>query len=59
DRDMMTPKKAAQPLMAAVANGRTVTVAASGHQMMAEQPDAVLQALRDFSNDLKMEGQAA
>jgi pimeloyl-ACP methyl ester carboxylesterase len=54
ERDVMTPPKAAQALVAACARGRTVKIAGSGHQMMAEQPDAVLDALYAFAK----EGQA-
>jgi pimeloyl-ACP methyl ester carboxylesterase len=43
----MTPPKAAQVLREKAKNARTVYVA-GGHQMMAEAPDAVLFALRDF-----------
>ena len=47
-RDLMTPVKGAQALLDALADKRTVTLARTGHAMMAEQPDAVLDALRDF-----------
>jgi pimeloyl-ACP methyl ester carboxylesterase len=47
-RDLMTPPKGAQALLAALANQRTVTLPGTGHAMMAEQPDAVLDALRAF-----------
>ncbi|UGQ49217.1 alpha/beta fold hydrolase [Massilia endophytica] len=46
-KDMMTPPKAARGLMEAIPHARQVTVDA-GHQMMAEQPDAVLDALAAF-----------
>lgn len=45
--DAMTPPKAAQSLQKLARNGSTVLVE-GGHQMMAEAPDAVLFALRDF-----------
>lgn len=48
DRDMMTPPKAARDLQAAIPHQRTVLVKASGHNLMAEQPDAVLDALKAF-----------
>jgi pimeloyl-ACP methyl ester carboxylesterase len=48
ERDLMTPPKGAQALLAALADKRTVTLQRSGHSMMAEQPDAVLDALRAF-----------
>lgn len=47
-RDQMTPLKAAQALAAAVAGARTVQIATSGHSLMAEAPDAVLDALIEF-----------
>ena len=46
--DMMTPPKAARELQAAIAGQRTVLVKSSGHALMAEQPDAVLDALKAF-----------
>lgn len=51
-KDMMTPVRSAKTLIAAIAHGQVVTVDA-GHQMMAEAPDAVLDALLAFA------GQAA
>ena len=47
-RDLMTPPKGAQALLAALRETRTVTLPDTGHAMMAEQPDAVLDALRAF-----------
>jgi pimeloyl-ACP methyl ester carboxylesterase len=47
-RDLMTPVKGAQALLAAFAHQRAVTLPGTGHAMMAEQPDAVLDALRTF-----------
>ena len=47
-RDMMTPPKAASALARAVAGARTVTCEPSGHSLMAESPDAVLDALIEF-----------
>jgi pimeloyl-ACP methyl ester carboxylesterase len=47
-RDLMTPVKGAQALLAALADQRMVTLPDTGHAMMAEQPDAVLDALRTF-----------
>jgi pimeloyl-ACP methyl ester carboxylesterase len=46
-RDMMTPARSAKGLIAAIAHASVVQVE-SGHEMMAEQPDAVLDALFDF-----------
>jgi pimeloyl-ACP methyl ester carboxylesterase len=47
-RDLMAPPKAAQGLAAAFAEKRIVTLPDCGHAMMAEQPDAVLDALAAF-----------
>jgi pimeloyl-ACP methyl ester carboxylesterase len=44
----MTPPRAAKPVIDALAGVRVVTLADTGHAMMAEQPDAVLDALRAF-----------
>lgn len=46
-KDMMTPPRSTKALLAALPGAKTVTVEA-GHQMMAEQPDAVLDALLAF-----------
>ena len=47
-RDLMAPPKSAQALIAALAGARVVTLPDCGHALMAEQPDAVLDALRAF-----------
>lgn len=47
-RDMMTPPKAAVAVAQAIAGARTVTIAPAGHSLMAESPDAVLDALIEF-----------
>jgi pimeloyl-ACP methyl ester carboxylesterase len=47
-RDLMAPVKGAQALLGALADKRTVTLPRTGHAMMAEQPDAVLDALRGY-----------
>jgi pimeloyl-ACP methyl ester carboxylesterase len=47
-RDVMTPPRSAQALTTALKHGKIVTVDA-GHAMMAEQPDAVLDALIAFA----------
>ncbi|MBI5900250.1 MAG: alpha/beta hydrolase [Rhodocyclales bacterium] len=47
-RDMMTHPKAAAKLVAAIPGARSVTLDGAGHALMAEQPDAVLDALRSF-----------
>ncbi|MBI1889145.1 MAG: alpha/beta hydrolase [Burkholderiales bacterium] len=48
-RDVMTPVKSAQVLINAVADSKVVLVERSGHELMAEQPDAVLDALIGFA----------
>ncbi|MBC7803908.1 MAG: alpha/beta hydrolase [Candidatus Parcubacteria bacterium] len=47
-RDMMTPPRGAVDLTKALADSKTVTVGASGHSLMAEAPDATLDALIAF-----------
>jgi pimeloyl-ACP methyl ester carboxylesterase len=47
-RDIMAPPRAAKGLVEALAGARVVTLPDTGHAMMAEQPDAVLDALRRF-----------
>ncbi|MCM2309530.1 MAG: alpha/beta hydrolase [Sulfuritalea sp.] len=47
-RDMMTHPKAAAKLAAAIRDVRSVSLDGAGHDLMAEQPDAVLDALRGF-----------
>lgn len=47
-RDLMAPPKGAQALLGALTDKRVVTLNGAGHAMMAEQPDAVLDALRGF-----------
>ena len=46
--DVMTSPRAARDLQATLRGQRTVLVKASGHALMAEQPDAVLDALKEF-----------
>ena len=46
----MTPPKAAQSLIAHARNA-SVTLLDAGHQLMAEAPDGVLMALREFIAD--------
>jgi pimeloyl-ACP methyl ester carboxylesterase len=46
--DIMTPPKAGQKLAELVAGSRTVTLPDCGHMLMAEAPDAVLDALVAF-----------
>ena len=47
-RDLMAPPKAAQALIAALPDRKVVTIAECGHSLMAEQTDAVLDALIAF-----------
>lgn len=49
-RDLMTSPRAGQALGKAIAGSRTVVIDGAGHAMMTEQPDAVLDALVEFSN---------
>jgi len=53
-RDMMTPPRSTKTLTGAIAHGKVVTVDA-GHSLMAEQPDAVLDALIAFAGTLNKE----
>ena len=45
DRDMMTPPKAAAPLIDAMRDARMQVLAGCGHMMMVERPDETLDAL--------------
>ena len=47
-RDMMTPPKSTKLLTSSIKHGKVVTVD-SGHSLMSEQPDAVLDALFSFA----------
>lgn len=47
-KDMMTPARSTKTLTAAIPHGKVVSVDA-GHSLMAEQPDAVLDALFGFA----------
>jgi pimeloyl-ACP methyl ester carboxylesterase len=47
-RDLMAPPRAAASLVDTLAGARVVTLPDTGHSMMAERPDAVLDALRGF-----------
>ncbi|WP_315720920.1 MULTISPECIES: alpha/beta hydrolase [unclassified Bradyrhizobium] len=47
EKDMMTPVKAGKTLAAAIASARTIVLPGAGHTMMAECPDALLDALID------------
>lgn len=48
-QDLMTPERATNLLRSKIANQQTVKIEKSGHDMMAEQPDAVLDALAHFA----------
>ena len=48
ERDVMAPPRQVAALQAALPNARTVVLPGAGHALMAEEPDAVLDALRDF-----------
>jgi len=47
-RDMMTPPRSARALMNEIKNSRELRIAPSGHSLMAEAPDATLDALIEF-----------
>ena len=47
-RDMMAPPRNARALQEALKNSASVRIAISGHSLMAEAPDATLDALIDF-----------
>jgi pimeloyl-ACP methyl ester carboxylesterase len=49
---MMTPPKATSTLLAALPESKLVMVEGSGHALMAEQPDQVLDALFEFAKGL-------
>jgi len=51
-RDQMTPPKAAQSLIEACAKPQVVTLPATGHAMMAENPDGVRRALAAFAQQV-------
>ena len=60
-RDIMTPIKASASLTRAIAHAKVVQLDHCGHNLMAEQPDAVLDALFAFANTFAdtYEGNAA
>ena len=47
-RDMMTPPRAAEELIKKIENAKSTRIAISGHSLMAEAPDATLDALIAF-----------
>jgi pimeloyl-ACP methyl ester carboxylesterase len=48
ERDAMTPPRSAQALMNEIKNNSSARIATSGHSLMAEAPDATLDALIEF-----------
>lgn len=56
--DLMAPVKSAQALVETLDDGQVITLPGCGHAMMAEQPDAVLDALRAFVRDRPAVAQA-
>jgi len=52
ERDQMTPPKAARSLIDACARPQVVTLAGTGHAMMAENPDGVRRALAAFAQQV-------
>jgi pimeloyl-ACP methyl ester carboxylesterase len=46
EKDMMTPARAGKALAAAIPQARTVLLPATGHMVMSERPDELLDALR-------------
>lgn len=49
EHDLMTPPKATGTLINAIPHGKVIQIKGSGHALMAEQPDAVLDALFSFA----------
>jgi pimeloyl-ACP methyl ester carboxylesterase len=47
-RDMMTPARAAKGIGGNLAGSKSVVIPGTGHDLMQEQPDAVLDALIAF-----------
>jgi len=46
--DQMTPARAAQDIARAIPGAKTLTLRDSGHNLMAEKPDEILDALVEF-----------
>ncbi len=51
-RDQMAPMRAAKDIAAKLNSAKTVALDGTGHALMAEKPDEVLDALRDFLTHL-------
>lgn len=49
-RDIMTPPKAAASLINAMPYSKVISIERSGHSLMSEQPDTVLDVLWNFVN---------
>jgi len=47
-RDVMTPPRGAEDLIGRIEKSKSIRIATAGHSLMAEAPDAVLDALIDF-----------
>jgi len=47
-RDVMTPPRGAEALISKIGNSKSIRIAAAGHSLMAEAPDATLDALIAF-----------
>ena len=52
-RDVMTPLRSTKSLQEKIAGAKTVEIAPSGHSLMAEAPDATLDALIEFFSTSK------
>ena len=50
-QDRMTPAKAADALVAAIAGSSRTVLARTGHMMMLESPDALRMALKGFLHE--------
>ena len=48
DRDVMTPPRGAKSIQEKIPNAQTARISFSGHSLMAEAPDATLDALIGF-----------
>jgi pimeloyl-ACP methyl ester carboxylesterase len=59
ERDQMTPPRAARGLIDAIADTQVVTVPRCGHALMAERPDAVLDAIKPFLASMQRQQSAA
>lgn len=53
-RDLMTRARDAAPIIDALPSARSVVLEGTGHQMMTEQPDAVIDELASFLDDVSV-----